>query len=152
MANFFVADQAGTMRELNAWARRSQGREVWREFYAGYIKSPEWFARRVRWFEEEIELSGTASITCLGGCGRKWKLSQGDLHHCSYDRLGNEAHEDLWPLCRACHDDVHYLLDSTRSWRKLDRQLANQQALRILQARYVPVDPRSGAVALRSYL
>lgn len=140
------------MRELGAHARRSQGRDVWRAFYAGYIKSPAWFARRIKWVEEEIELGGGVKISCLAGCGREWTLSRGDLHHCNYDRLGNEAHEDLWPLCRACHDDVHHLLDSTKSWRKLNRQLANNQALKILQSRHWEDEPRTNAVSLRGYL
>lgn len=30
-----------------------------------------------------------------------------DLHHISYDNLGNEADEDLCWLCRDCHTSLH---------------------------------------------
>lgn len=140
------------MRELSPWAIRSNGRQEWREFYASYISSPKWFARREQWAEEEMRLSGGDALSCRADCGRTWSLDRGDLHHCNYDRLGNEAHEDLWALCRACHDTIHRLLDSTRSWRKLDRQLANQQALRILQTRHGSSEVRSGTEKLRGFL
>ncbi|MFF8819121.1 HNH endonuclease [Leucobacter sp. NPDC015123] len=54
------------------------------------------------------------TIVCLG-CGKPWKLKQDDLHHITYDRLGAEEHEDLWPLCRGCHTLIHDLLTSTKT-------------------------------------
>lgn len=142
------------MRELKPGAIRSRGREAWREFYASYIKSPAWWQRRHRWLEEELELERPRPLQCLGGCGKDWKLTRDDLHHCSYDRLGNEAHDDLWPLCRTCHSLLHELLDSTRSWRKLPYTLANQHALAVVQDRRSPTtSPAQNRVAsLRDFL
>ena len=38
-------------------------------------------------------------------CGHRDAL---DVHHLSYERLGNERDEDLIVLCRRCHKDLHY--------------------------------------------
>ncbi|MFV0435016.1 MAG: hypothetical protein ACK5LO_13680 [Leucobacter sp.] len=141
------------MRELKPWATRSRKREAWREFYAGYIKSPAWWRRRTQWLEEELELCGREQITCLGGCGRQWRLNRDDLHHCTYDRLGDEAHEDLWPMCRTCHDFLHQLMDSSKTWRLLPYLLANQRALSIVQDLRDPTEQRKSRVkSLREYL
>lgn len=139
------------MRELPSWAIKSQGRDQWRAYYATYIKSAEWHRRRVTWFEEEASLVHPNAVTCLGGCGKEWRLRRDDLHHCSYDRLGHEAHEDLWPLCRNCHDHVHQLLDSSKSWRKLPYRFANQQALAVVQQIRTAPDTRRYE-SLRDYL
>ena len=74
------------------------------------------------------------------------------MHHASYDRLGNEAHEDLWPLCRPCHTNLHDVLDSTKSWRKLSRLVANTHALSIVQRDRGVLPPVSPAQSLRDYL
>ena len=138
------------MRELSPWARKSQGRDAHRAVYAGYIVSPKWFARRARW--EKDELARTAGpVTCVGGCGRPWRLNADDLHHCSYDRLGDEYHEDLWPMCRSCHTELHQVLDSSKSWRKLNRASANRQALLQLQRRHSPGDTASPTAGFSHY-
>lgn len=121
------------MREVSPWAVRSKGREQHRAFYAAYITSADWYRRRVKWAAEEAEFIAPATIVCIGGCGRDWGLSRDDMHHCSYDRLGDEAHQDLWPMCRSCHTHLHEILDSTKSWRKLPRRLANDLALEVLR-------------------
>lgn len=142
------------MRELRPGAIRSNSRKEHREFYARYMASPKWFARRERWALEEQRRSGKPGIRCRGGCGTVWGLNRGDLHHRSYEHLGNETHEDLWPLCRPCHTQLHQVLGSTRSWRKLPRQLANEQALAVVQARVLDdVEGRSpGRPNLRDFL
>lgn len=122
-----------TVRELSPWATRSGGRQVRRDWYAAYITSAEWYRRRVRWVEEETQLiPAGAGIDCLG-CLKPWVLARDDLHHVDYARLGAEAHEDLWPLCRNCHTALHELMRSTSTWRKLPRRIANTVALAYLQ-------------------
>lgn len=140
------------MRELSPWARKSQGREVWRKRYADYIASAAWYRRRMRWAEDELERIRPARIMCLGECGREWRVTRDDTHHSSYARLGNEDHEDLWPLCRACHDLLHHLLDSSKSWRRMDRRLANQQALLVVQDRHRTKQKVQNSRHLRNYL
>lgn len=97
------------------------------------MKSAAWFRRRSLWVEEELELIAPArQVTCLG-CGSAWALSRDDLHHVSYARLGDEAHEDLWPMCRVCHSRLHEIMRSSKSWRKMPASRANHFALALLQ-------------------
>lgn len=124
------------MRELSPWARKSQGRDQHRARYATYITSAAWYRRRDEWARAEAARVAPAPIRCRGGCGSIWTPDRDDLHHCSYDRLGDEAHEDLWPMCRDCHSRLHDLLDSSRSWRRIEREQANRLALEILVARH----------------
>ncbi len=129
------------MRELNPWAVRSNGREAHRERYAAYMRSTAWFRRRNQWAADETNyLPEGTGIVCLG-CGEAWSLGRDDLHHVTYDRLGTESHQDLWPLCRSCHTCIHRKLVATRSWRKLPRVQANYFALAHVR------DERVGRVA-----
>lgn len=133
----------GIMRELSPWAIRSGRRDAWRAFYEGYMKSPEWFRRREAWAREECARLRSDTLWCAGGCGTEWTVRRGDLHHNTYVRLGDEAHEDLWALCRGCHDRLHELIESSRSWRRLPRELANHHALAVVRAE------RTGSVSTR---
>ncbi len=56
-------------------------------------------------------------------CGVEWALCD-DLHHRTYERLGSEACRDLIPLCRSCHGALHRMLETDRSWRRLNRAQA----------------------------
>lgn len=123
------------MRELNPWQRRSNGREAHRQFYAKYMRSPAWFSRREQWAEEELALLPVGGTIVCVGCGRGWFVRRDDLHHYSYERLGDEAHEDLWPMCRDCHVLLHEVMRSSRSWRKLATRQANELALAVVQER-----------------
>lgn len=124
------------MRELSPWARKSQGRSTHRAFYAGYITSAAWYRRREQWAKDEEARIAPAQIMCRGGCGKPWRVDRDDLHHCDYRSLGDEAHEDLWAMCRTCHTQLHDLLESSRSWRRLPKRQANRQAIAIVAERY----------------
>lgn len=39
-----------------------------------------------------------------------------NLHHKTYEHLGDEPDRDLVPLCPVCHDLVHQIHDLTPSW------------------------------------
>ena len=129
------------MRELNPWQQRSAGRNQWRAYYRAYITSPAWYRRREQWVADALDeltvlvteagTGGQAVIECVG-CGAGWRPKSDDLHHASYDRLGEEAHEDLWPMCRGCHAWVHELMRSTSTWRKLPLPQASPLALAAL--------------------
>lgn len=140
------------MRELSPWAKKSEGRNRARAFYAAYISSSAWYRRRIQWAEEELHRIKPARIMCMGQCGREWKVSRDDLHHSSYDRLVDEDHEDLWPLCRGCHDLVHHLIGSSKTWRRMDRWVANQQAILIVQDRNQSPGGKGRGASLRDYL
>jgi predicted HNH restriction endonuclease len=86
------------------------------------MASPAWLARRERWREAWVAAHG-AEPTCVA-CGAPWTLRHGDLHHRSYARLGRERHDDLTPMCRACHVVLHRVLESTPAWRRMDRAQA----------------------------
>lgn len=121
------------MRELKPNAKRSKGRDAHRAKYDAYIQSPEWFRRREEWAETERVRLGTDALVCTG-CKQSWTLKRGHLHHVTYERLEHEAHEDLWAVCETCHMRLHELMDSSKSWRKLPRTLANEFALSALRS------------------
>lgn len=83
----------------------------------GYLRSGSWFRRRRAWFAS-VEARGQQAV-CLV-CGTDKGL---DLHHTGYDGvsqtadgswISGEADEDLMPLCRGCHEDLHAELDRRR--------------------------------------
>jgi 5-methylcytosine-specific restriction endonuclease McrA len=84
--------------------------------------SQTWRDRRERWLEAFCARQGS-DPTCAA-CSGAWTLRRGDLHHRSYDRVGRERVDDLVPLCRACHDHVHRVLESTPAWRRMGREQA----------------------------
>lgn len=66
--------------------------------YADYLKTHHWKVTRIRFWKKYPRI-------CLC-CGNEAK----ELHHCNYSRLGFEKEEDLVPLCRNCHEEVHCLI------------------------------------------
>jgi 5-methylcytosine-specific restriction endonuclease McrA len=110
------------MRRPRPGSRWSRARLDRRGRYAAYIDSEAWFQRRERWYEQWLQRFGTEPA-CLV-CERPWTLRSGDLHHRSYDRLGEEAFTDLVPLCRGCHTRLHDVWDCSPGWRKLGRSQA----------------------------
>ena len=91
--------------------------------YAGYMDSQEWWGRRERWLAEWIQAHGAEPV-CTG-CGGEWTLRTGDLHHRTYARLGRESWRDLMPLCRRCHRELHRIMESVVSWRRLGPEQAS---------------------------
>jgi hypothetical protein len=67
-------------------------------------------------------------------CGRVWTLDD-DLHHASYDNLGNERDEDLIPMDRDCHEDLHQILANSRAWRAMPRPAATAGIIATLRTR-----------------
>lgn len=65
--------------------------------YEAYLQTPWWRARRNRALR-------AAGYRCTA-CGTKRELQ---VHHRSYERLGEEQDEDLQVLCRGCHLGEHY--------------------------------------------
>ena len=100
------------------WSARRLHR---RAAYCNYMASEQWFALRGRWAADWV-ISHGSEPRCLI-CGIEWALCD-DLHHRTYERLGNEAARDLIPLCRSCHGVLHRVLESDRLWRRLGRPQA----------------------------
>ena len=62
-----------------------------------YINSPKWKAKRQMVLERD-------NFRCRK-CGTGKNL---DVHHITYEHIGNEPIDDLVTLCRECHESVHY--------------------------------------------
>ena len=110
-----------TMRSPRPGLAWSTSRIHRRAAYCNYMASEQWFALRERWAADWVESHGTQPH-CLV-CGVEWALCD-DLHHRTYERLGREAAADLIPLCRSCHGALHRILETDRSWRRLNRAQA----------------------------
>jgi hypothetical protein len=78
--------------------------------YYSYIKSEAWQRKRRQFYSSNM-------FKCFEGAG-KWNCYccemtdvSLDLHHRTYKRLGKEKiHIDLVPVCRPCHEDIHFLV------------------------------------------
>lgn len=66
--------------------------------YADYLRSPHWATIKAAYRASELPQ------TCQ--CGEAERLQ---LHHTTYERLGQERLEDLTPLCPECHTMIHVL-------------------------------------------
>ncbi len=86
------------------------------EYRTGFLRSPVWFARRDRWFREEVQRHG--SLVCLV-CGQTATARTLELHHLDYRRVtfsdgrwhARERHDDLVSLHAGCHERLHRLIE-----------------------------------------
>jgi 5-methylcytosine-specific restriction endonuclease McrA len=121
------------MREPRPGLAWSAGRIALRARYASYMESEAWQLRRQQWLNSWTARHDRPPACAICGC--PWTLAHGDLHHRSYRRLGQETTADLVPLCRACHTQVHTLLESSPPWRRLDRAQATDMIVALLRRR-----------------
>lgn len=128
------------MREPRAGIAWSAARIARRAVYSHYLGNPAWYRRRERWLEDWTARHGRAP-DCLV-CGAPWTLRDGHLHHRTYVRLGHECPSDLIPLCHDCHHDLHRILESSPSWRRLDRAQAADLIVTALRAKKGMTDDR----------
>lgn len=138
------------MREMKPGSRRTGLRDARRGEYAEYMRSGRWFRRRATWVGEHAERGGDKP-RCVG-CDEAWTLS-GDMHHCDYDRLGEESYEDLWPMCRACHTELHTILDGQKFNTSVSYRQRNGEALNALRAaRAAPMSALEQLQILRKFM
>ena len=97
------------------------------------MASQAWLNFRAHWRNTFVAVFGV-DPTCAA-CGGPWTLRNGDLHHRNYDRLGHERFDDLIPLCRGCHQQLHPILESTPAWRRMGRVQASDVIIARLRAR-----------------
>jgi hypothetical protein len=116
-------------RPGSRWSRRRVAR---RARYADYIHSPAWWRTRVEWYATHTTGASRGQSHCAG-CDAPWLRDRDDLHHTTYDRLGQERFNDLIPMCRACHTRLHELWDTSPAWRKLVRAQATVGILAALR-------------------
>jgi len=81
--------------------------EQYREQYTDYIKSPEWRARRKQLFWKR----GRSCERC------KTSPRVLQVHHLTYERLGNERDNDLVILCIPCHKKADAIREK-QVWQK----------------------------------
>lgn len=73
----------------------------------GYVAAYRAYMVSTEWVRRSNELRGFAEWKCEG-CGRERTDTRPlDVHHLTYERLGNERAEDLVVLCRRCHEEQH---------------------------------------------
>jgi len=102
-------------RPGSAWTPSRWARRGW---YADYMNSPAWAARKRRWFREHWARTHQLAVCVV--CGAR----PVELHHMDYGRLGNEKHDQLTPLCHAHHARIHIAWDATPHLRRLGRRAA----------------------------
>jgi hypothetical protein len=74
-------------------------RTMFGDYQADILDSPQWKARR----KVELDRAGHRCQAC-NASGDDIVL---DVHHRTYDRVGNEGPADLIVLCRKCHGAIH---------------------------------------------
>jgi 5-methylcytosine-specific restriction endonuclease McrA len=68
----------------------------WRENYETYLRSEKWQAKRRLVFQR-----------CEGVCEGCRQAKATQVHHLTYEHLGNELLWELAAACRECHERVH---------------------------------------------
>jgi hypothetical protein len=84
-------------------------REIWRKrkaFYTNYLKSQSWKDKRI----EAIHHHGSM----CQGCKCELPFNLIEVHHITYERLGNEKMSDLRIYCKSCHEEEHKRLRSKK--------------------------------------
>lgn len=76
--------------------------------YKEYLKTDHWRQRR-------IDIYRICDRKCQL-CGKSLDLPDANVHHKTYDHVGNELDSDLVLLCQECHKKVHGI--ETRKRRK----------------------------------
>jgi len=94
-------EQEWNKRICAAWQEWRNGEQerkdsAWRAKYEMHMQSPKWFDLRRRVFER-------CGNVCEG-CGR---ARAAQVHHLSYDHLGDEFLWELRAVCMDCHERVH---------------------------------------------
>ena len=62
-----------------------------------------WYLCSDQWRKTRAHVLNTREMACER-CGAKQNL---EVHHLSYERIGNELDSDLTLLCRKCHGSTH---------------------------------------------
>lgn len=84
-------------RAHRARVRETRLRELGYETYDAYLRSPAWRDVKDRYRASELPQ------VCMCGDAKV------QLHHTTYDRVGQERLDDLIALCKDCHDAAHLL-------------------------------------------
>ncbi|MGW9550882.1 hypothetical protein ACWG8W_07490 [Citricoccus zhacaiensis] len=119
------------------------------ESYRDYLRSPAWGFRRVRWFRDaRARACEPACQVCQVTLEEAGTL---DLHHVRYDGLhrdpvsgvwrAREKDEDLMPMCRAHHEQLHARLDARKEYFGWDRRRATMSIVALMIRRHRKKNP-----------
>lgn len=104
-------DRAARDRRLAARAEKTRAwlagqadrerayQEAWWAWYGRYLASARWAAKRA------AVLARDRGRCVVPGCGR----AAVQVHHLTYERVGDEAMDDLAAVCETCHSAAHLL-------------------------------------------
>lgn len=113
---------------------RSPRRTQTRRNYQRYMASEQWQLVRRNWDALHRMLNEGQPPRCAI-CDAEWRLAHDDLHHLTYDQLGDETYPDLMALCRPCHELLHQWLDASPAWRQLPLRTASLELVTRLRRR-----------------
>jgi 5-methylcytosine-specific restriction endonuclease McrA len=110
---------AAEMGESSSWQER-----LWRrkrlhalgfkfEEYDKYLETPYWQSFRRSAFAKQRQRLGR---NCRERCPKNGLETKLDVHHLTYERLGNEKIEDVQIVCKECHDKIH--LRDQKNWNR----------------------------------
>ena len=91
--------------------------------YQKYLLSDEWSLKRAR----AIELAG-------GRCQLCNSEDPLNVHHRTYERIGDERPEDLTVLCKTCHA-LHHAIWTPKSQKRMKRKLTRHERNRLRHQR-----------------
>jgi 5-methylcytosine-specific restriction endonuclease McrA len=84
---------------------RTQNKHKWRAMYDSYMLSREWSEKRRAVIARDN-----------GVCQRCEDAAIEQVHHLTYERIGNERLDDLIGLCAACHAIAHGEIIDLDEW------------------------------------
>lgn len=88
--------QQAEAKRLEWESKRGEQREEWRAWYTSYLASPEWQERRQAVPKREHHLRQ--------GCRQERAT---EVHHLTYEHVGEELLFELVAVCRSCHEKAH---------------------------------------------
>lgn len=74
--------------------------------YAEYLRSNEWWQKRWVMYYARGERDDLGRYRCEH-CGGYFHKCRTEVHHKTYERVGNEELDDLEILCESCHGKHH---------------------------------------------
>lgn len=93
-------------RQVAAEQQRESERQEWRRRYELYLQSPQWESKRQAALKRDRWL-------CQGCLSRRAT----QVHHLTYDHLGNELLWELQSVCTECHKIIHpHMRDVDINW------------------------------------
>jgi hypothetical protein len=97
-------------------ARRAALRALGFKCYEGYLESEHWRSFRRLVFEAQRVRLGLNRNVCESCSSSKDEINL-QLHHLTYERMGNGRIEDVRVICRECHQKVHGIKSDPREVR-----------------------------------